>query len=198
MKTKICAAVELSASLIGASAASAEVSFYYGGSIGLSSLQSESEFGVSEGGSVALGAVAGYRFELQNGWSAGVEGSFDFLTNGGMVYDFGLSSCSDWSPDWCDVDNIVRIRGFVGVPVNDNLEFLALGGFATATGIAEDGPGVYADSRAKGFTVGVGAQAQTSLGNTRFELIYDEMSNITPNAYDKTLKVISLKTSILF
>ena len=38
----------------------------------------------------------------------------------------------------------------------------------------------------------------TGFGTTRFELIYDQMSNITPNSYDKTLKVISIKTSILF
>lgn len=198
MKTKICAAVALSASLLGASTASAEEGFYYGGSLGVSSLQSESFFGTTSTGSPALGVVAGYSFALQNGWSAGVEGSFDFVIGGAMSYSDGQPSCTNRSPDWCDVNNITRIRGFVGIPVNDNLEFLAMGGFATASGVAEDGPGVYADSRANGFTVGVGAQTQTGFGTTRFELVYDEMSNITPNSYDKTLKVISIKTSILF
>ncbi|WP_298905221.1 outer membrane beta-barrel protein [uncultured Aliiroseovarius sp.] len=199
MKTKICAALALSASLLGASAASAEEGFYYGGSIGGSSFNSgRGNFVETEGNSLTLGVVAGYSFELQNGWSAGVEGSFDFLTGGAMSYSNGQPSCTSRSPDWCDVDSIVRVRGFVGVPVNDNLEFLAMGGFATASGFAEDGPTTFVDSRAKGFTVGVGAQTQTGFGTTRFELIYDEMSNVTPNRYDKTLKVISLKTSILF
>lgn len=197
MKTKICAAVALSASLLGASAASAEEGFYYGGSIGGSSLRSES-IDTTSTGSIALGVVAGFSFALQNGWSAGVEGSFDFLTGGAMSYSDGQPSCTSRSPDWCDVNNIARIRGFIGIPMNDNIEFLAMGGFATASGLAEDGPGTFVDSRTRGFTVGVGAQTETGFGTTRFELIYDQMSNITPNSYDKTLKVISIKTSILF
>ncbi|WP_282182110.1 outer membrane beta-barrel protein [Aliiroseovarius marinus] len=198
MNTKICAAVALSASLLGAGAASAEQGFYFGGSLGASSLQSESFFGTTTGGSIAYGAVVGYRFELQNGWSAGLEGTFDFLKNGEMDYSDGQPACTSRSPDWCDVDNIARIRGVVGVPVNDNLEILAMGGFATATGLAEDGPTTFADSRAKGFTVGLAAQTETGFGTTRFELSYDKMSNVTPNSYDKTLEVISLTTSILF
>lgn len=197
MKTKICTAVAFAASLIGASAASAEQGFYYGGSIGVLTLESDS-FDRTTGGSVTLGAVAGYRFELQNGWSTGVEASFDFLKNGEMSYDNGQPSCTSRSPDWCDVDNIVRLRGFVGVPVGDNFEIMAMGGFATAAGLAEDGPFTFADSRAKGFTVGLGAQTETSFGTTRVELSYDKMSKIMPNDYNKTLEVISLKTSILF
>lgn len=197
MKTKICAAFALTASLISASTLLAEEGLYVGATVGVSTFGSSS-FDETNGADITFGGVLGHRFELENGWSTSIEGMFEGTSGSTMTYADGGNACTSRSPDWCRVDIVARVRGVVGVPLDNGFEFLAMAGYATAQGLAEDGPLTYEDSRASGYTVGLGAQKETSYGTARFEVTYDNLSNVNPNNYDKTLEIISLRSVLMF
>lgn len=198
MKTSICASVVLCASLIGSGAAVADEGFYYGVALGYSDMQGTDPFGKTSGDELTFGGVLGYRFEYSARSSLSVEGSIDATTQNLMAYDSGVDACTDNSPGWCEVHAVARLRGVYGFSLSNGIEILSMAGAASVVGIAEDGPGNYADTTAFGYTLGVGAQKQTSLGMARLELTYDNFDGSTPNNYEKTLEILSLRAVLMF
>ncbi len=198
MKGGFYASVLFCASLMGPGAASADDGLYFGAALGLSKSQSNSFFGSTSGDDLTIGALIGYRFELSSGSSISVEGTLDAASRTLMTYSFGTNACTDFTPDWCRVNGIARLRAVYGFVMADGVEVLAMAGGAAVAGIAEDGAGVYANTTAHGYTLGVGGQKETNLGMTRVELTYDRFDGSNPSAYDKTLDIVSLRAILTF
>lgn len=181
-----------------AGSVSAESDAYFGGAFGaLSSTSSSGIASATMGGDKTLGVLVGYRRAISDTKSLGVEAGLD-LSEGTLMSYGGTNACSDTSPDWCRVEKIARVRGVYTTQMQEGLDFIAMAGFAFAQGVAEDGPGVYANSSARGFSLSIGTEAATDLGTLRFEFTYDRLNNVRPNEYDKSLKLFSMKTSLLF
>lgn len=174
--------------------------FYYGASLGYTQMTSTTDgIGETSGETAVFGGILGYRTDLTKGQFLSAELNLDFAVDGEMSYSNGADSCSSQSPDWCDIDALGRIRGVYGLPVGSGYDFIASAGLAIASGVAEDGPGVYVDTVGVGYTVGIGAQRQFSAGMTgRIEIIYDSIGNTDPDEFDKTLENIGLVTSLVF
>lgn len=184
---------------VGAGGASAQEGFYYGLALGLADLESESAFGRTEGNDLTFGGVVGYRWVPAAGNSLGIEATLDLTTKNLMEgASYVGDSCIDTSPDWCEVQSIARLRGVYGITLGNGIELVSMAGFAAASGVAEDGPGNYPDTTATGFTLGVGGQKEIGMGTLRIELTYDELGNTDPEDYDKTLRILSLRSVLLF
>ncbi|RYG92388.1 hypothetical protein EU803_08155 [Loktanella sp. IMCC34160] len=184
----------------GAGAAQAEEGLYYGAALGLAKSESESAgIGMTEGNDMTFGVVLGYRMEYASGTSVAIEGTYDgtsrnLMTSVGVPTD----ACTDWSPDWCEVHTIARIRGVYGTTLSNGIEVLSMAGIASVAGLAEDGPGNYVDTTATGFTLGVGGQKPVGNGMLRVELVYDRFEGSEPGDYEKNLDILSLRTVFTF
>ena len=187
----------------------AEEGFYYGVTLGFASTESQSDLNEFEGrhgempvgtsGRAAiLGGSMGYGFSLQNGSTIAIEGNLDWMPGSRMSYDSGEDSCISISPDWCEVDGIVRIRGVYSKPLSNGYDILSMAGIAAVTGPAEDGLGTYVSTTSTGYTLGVGSQKDYDFGTVRFEITYDKFDNPSPSVYSKTLEVVSLRSTYMF
>ena len=187
----------------------AEEGFYYGVTLGSASTKSFNDQGKGEIGigkdpsgtsdmAAILGGSMGYGFSLQNGSTIAIEGNLDWMPGSRMSYDSGEDSCISISPDWCEVDGIVRIRGVYSKPLSNGYDILSMAGIAAVTGLAEDGMGTYVSTTSTGYTLGVGGQKDYDFGTVRFEITYDKFDNPSPSVYSKTLEVVSLRSTYMF
>ena len=180
----------------------AEEGFYYGVTLGSASTKSFNELGNGEIGTsdmaAILGGSMGYGFSLQNGSTIAIEGNLDWMPGSRMSYHSGEDSCDSVSPDWCEVDGIVRIRGVYSKPLSNGYDILSMAGIAAVTGPAEDGLGTYVSTTSTGYTLGVGSQKDYDFGTVRFEITYDKFDNPSPSVYSKTLEVVSLRSTHMF
>lgn len=183
-----------------AGTATAEEGFYYGGALGFAKLESQSTgIGRTEGQDAFLGVVLGYRFSHDDQSWFGVEGTLDGTTGQRMTtVGVPVESCSDESPDWCEVRGIARVRGVYGAKVTSDIEVLSMVGVAAVAGLAEDGPGNYVDTTATGLTIGVGGQRPMGGGMGRLEFVYDRFEGSNPGDFEKTLEIFSLRTVFTF
>ncbi|SIT89403.1 Outer membrane protein beta-barrel domain-containing protein [Yoonia rosea] len=193
------AAIIVAVAALAASTAQAD-GIYYGGSLGYLQMESTSDgIGETSGESVVVGGLLGYRADIGGGpfWAA--ELNVDFPVDGEMSYSGGADSCTDFSPDWCDIDALARVRGLYGVPVGGGYDLFGSAGLAIVTGVAEDGGGVYADTVGTGFTAGIGVQrALAGSGTARLEVIYDSIENTDPDDFEKALENVGITASFLF
>ena len=187
----------------------AEEGFYYGVTLGSASTKSFNDQGIGKIGigkdpsgtsdmAAILGGSMGYGFSLQNGSTIAIEGNLDWMPGSRMSYDSGEDSCISISPDWCEVDGIVRIRGVYSKPLSNGYDILSMAGIAAVTGPAEDGLGTYVSTTSTGYTLGVGSQKDYDFGTVRFEITYDKFDNPSPSVYSKTLEVVSLRSTYMF
>lgn len=200
MKYLSAAAAGMFAAAIVGSSAAAQDGFYYGLTLGYADYESES-LGIAgtEGNDVTFGGVLGYSWPAGANNSIGVEATLDLTTKNLMEGStYPGDACTNNSPDWCEVHSIARLRGVYTVALPSGLELLGTAGVARASGVAEDGPGNYPDTSATGFTLGFGGQRDMGTGSMRVELTYDKLDNADPEAFDKSLRIISLRATYLF
>lgn len=187
------------AALAAAPTAHADDGVYYGGTAGFSQFESESDFGATEGQSITLGGVIGYRKDLSVGNFWGIEADVSLAVDGALEYENGAESCIDSSPDWCDVYGVSHVRGIYGQPVGGGYDIVGAAGLAVASGRVEDGPGVYVDTVGYGYTVAVGVQRDLGAsGIGRLELVYDVIDELEQDDFDKSLEILSLQATFLF
>ena len=197
---KLLNSVAVAAGLL-ASTAAAEGEFYYGLSVGLSTLESSSLGGNASvtGNDFSIGGVAGYEWPLAGGTSFVIEGTLDLLTGKTLTYSSpAQDACTNRSPDWCEVDMIARLRGVYSSPLNNGMDVHSMVGIAYAQGRAEDGPDNYPDSSATGYTLGAGVSRDMNGSELRFEFTYDRLENVSPDDFSKTLEILSLRTTFMF
>lgn len=196
VRTIIAAGVLITAS----SAATAE-GFYYGASLGYGQLKSASVgTAETEAEVVTFGGLLGFSGAVGNGHFWAFEANVNRSVDGEMGYSgFEFSSCTDQSPDWCDVELIARARGIYGMPVSADYDLFGSVGLAFVSGVAEDGPGNYVDTTATGATISAGIQREIpGVGTGRLEVVYDTFDKHSPEEFEKTLENVSLVASILF
>ena len=82
-------------------------------------------------------------------------------------------ACGDYSPHWCEIDTVVRLRSLVKRSVNEDWSIVGSLGGVMVNGLLENGPGTYVSGRGLGYSVGLGAEKQVAKGTMRIEAIYD-------------------------
>ncbi|SFR51227.1 hypothetical protein SAMN04488005_2416 [Yoonia tamlensis] len=199
MKKLVSAAMVVSSAASIANIAHAEDGIYYGASVGLSVLESTSEFGSTFVNTPTVGGVIGYRKDLAGGrfWSAEADVSLPVQSE--MSYDWGPDACVNASPDWCRVDGLSHVRGIYGMPVGGGYDVIGSAGLVVAAGQVEDGSDIYVDTYGYGYSIGIGLQTAFSTGATgRVELIYDDVDFVDQEDYPKDLTNLAIKASYLF
>ena len=120
-------------------------------------------------------------------------------TGGTLEYPSGAGwPVPSFSPDWCEVKTLARLRGIYGVPISDSKAVVYSAGIAFVEGRGEDGPFNFLHTTSTGFTLGVGLERESGNGTMRYEVVYDRFEGSNPDDYEKTLKILSLRLSYLF
>lgn len=188
---------------IAAGSATAEDGLYFGVSLGYaenSSFQLGDSVLRAEGNDQHFGGIAGYRFGMANSTSFSLEATLDKSSGNRMTHIVGgLETCTSNGADWCEVDQIARVRGVFGMNLGSGYELLLQAGLATVSGLAEADDGLYEQTKYMGQTIGIGAQRALGSGTLRFELVKDRFDGSDEDElYPKTLEIISFRTVYTF
>lgn len=144
------------------------------------------------GRDAGLALTLGYRFPAAGTMAFGVEANLD-LTSGKRM----SNSCASIGPAWCDVENILRLRGTMTFDLGEGGQLTTSLGAVRVGGVSEDNPLLFVDTVGRGVSVGLGWQAQGGMP-LRYDLNIDRItSDDTPN-YDRSLDLIGLRVSYMF
>ncbi len=174
---------------------------YYGGGVAIYSSKSEPAPGAgidSEDVYAAIGGTIGYRWDQPTVFF-GVEADADIAF--GSDFEYSGTACSDAAsaPYYCEHNATLRLRGVVGAPVGSFEGFASLG-VAAMQGQGADSPTSTSRGVNTGYTVGLGLQNDFNAGKLRYEIVYDNLENVStnPDGGDPTFESVSLKVSYLF
>ena len=184
-----------------ASPMSAETGFYYGLSAGVSMYDTVAlgNLGPADSTGLTFGGIVGYTFETNTEYSTAIEVSVDGAMADTLESTEGYGpACGDYSPHWCEIDTVVRLRSLVKRRVNEDWSIVGSLGGVMVNGLLENGPGTYVSGRGLGYSVGLGAEKQVAKGTMRIEAIYDVITTDNRPMYDRDLDILSLRASFIF
>lgn len=173
---------------------------YFGAGIGITDSASAAEIfpdNEASGTEAALALTAGYRFAGANGLSYGIEGNLDIQAGGTMSFP-GRDACTDFSPTWCAVDTVFRVRGTLGTTLATGDLLMASVGGVMVKGTAEDGPGNYVDTTGTGLSLGLSWQSGNVALPVRVDLNFDRINSDDADLFDRDLDLIGLRVSYMF
>lgn len=157
-----------------------------------SGLESEDTYG-------AIGGTIGYRWDQPTAFF-GAEADLDIAF--GSDFEASGTECSDGAtgPYYCEHNATLRLRGVVGAPLGGFEGFASLG-FAAMQGQGATSPTTTERGVNTGYTFGLGLQNDMGAGKLRYELVYDNLENVSTNPNgggDPTFESVSLKVTYLF
>lgn len=175
---------------------------YYGAGIAVYNATSEQTPGAgfeSEDTYGAIGGTIGYRFDQPTTFF-GAEADLD-IAFGSDFEVFGTAcSVAASGPYYCEHNATLRLRGIVGAPFG-NFEGFASLGFAAMQGQGATSATTTNRGVNTGYTVGLGLQNDMGSGKLRYELVYDNLENVSTNpggGGEPTFEAVSLKVTYLF
>lgn len=144
------------------------------------------------GRDAGLALTLGYRFPAAGTMAFGIEANLDVTSGKRMT-----NSCVSTGPAWCDVENILRLRGTMTFDLGEGGQLTTSLGAVRVNGVSEDNPLLFVDTTGRGASFGLGWQPQGGMP-LRYDLNIDRItSDDTPN-YDRSLDLIGLRVSYMF
>lgn len=175
---------------------------YYGGGLAIYSSKSQATSGSgpeSEDVYGAIGATVGYRWDQPSSF-VGLEADLDLAFNSDFEFSGTPCSTAASAPYYCEHNATLRLRGVIGAPLGAFEGFASLG-FAAMQGEGATSPTTTDRGVNTGYTVGLGLQNDVATGKLRYEIVYDNLENVSTNpggGGDPTFESVSLKVSYLF
>ena len=145
---------------------------------------------------VGLALTGGYRFASAGALTYGVEGNLD-LMSGERMSD-GADSCISQAPTWCEVDQMLRLRGTLTTDLANGSKVTGLLGLVSVNGRAENGPDTFVDATGTGGSLGVAWETAGAGMPLRFDVNYDWVNTDDADEYERDLDMVSLRISYMF
>lgn len=180
-------------------AAAQDAGFYYG--IGVTAQHAETSapgFGAytPTAQDFGLALTGGYRFATTGSFSYGIEGNLD-LMSGELMSDL-TDACSSRGPTWCEVDQMLRLRGTMTTDVGGGNMITTSVGAVMVSGRAEDGPLTYVDATGFGPSLGVAWDPAAIEIPLRVDLNYEWVTSDDADNYERDLDMVNLRLSYMF
>lgn len=146
----------------------------------------------------AIGGTVGYRWDGGASFG-GVEADLDIPFGSDFEYDGTPCSTAAAAPYYCEHNATLRLRGVFGRAMGA-FEGFASFGMAVMQGEGADSETTTSRGVNTGYTVGLGLQSDAGAGKVRYEIVYDNLENVStnPDGGDPTFESVSLKVSYLF